>query len=121
VLEHRRARNPLIQEASPNEHHNDTLATGQITAIHTITIELVEADETPAVIIISWPEKPTVLHPRRFPDTAAGIARLFAEAHTVLAAIRQGGGSEQHSQKEKVLAHSCGLSHCRHGATLGHG
>jgi hypothetical protein len=61
VLEHRRARNPLIQEASPNEYIT-TLATGQITAIHTITIELVEADETPAVVIISWPEKPTVLH-----------------------------------------------------------
>jgi hypothetical protein len=49
---------------------------------------LVEADETPAVVIIGWPAKATVLHPRRFPDTAAVIARLFAEAATTLASIK---------------------------------
>jgi hypothetical protein len=65
-------------------------ASNQITATDTITVELVEADETPAVVIISWPVKPTVLHPRRFPDAAATIARLFAEAHTVLASIKSG-------------------------------
>ena len=64
------------------------LASNQITATDTITIELIEADETPAVVIVSWPVKPTVLHPRRFPDAAAVIARLFAEAHTALAAIK---------------------------------
>jgi hypothetical protein len=64
------------------------LALSQITPTTTITIELVEADETPAAIIIRWPVKPTVCHPRRFPDTAAHIARLFAEAATTLAAIK---------------------------------
>jgi hypothetical protein len=64
------------------------LASGAITAVDTITIELVEADETPAVVIVRWPVKPTVLHPRRFPDVAAAIAQLFARAHVVLAAIR---------------------------------
>ena len=64
------------------------LASNQITASDTITVELIEADETPAVVIVSWPVKPTVLHPRRFPDAAATIARLFAEAHTALAAIK---------------------------------
>ena len=64
------------------------LASGAITATDTITVELIEADETPAVVIVSWPVKPTVLHPRRFPDAAATIARLFAEAHTALAAIK---------------------------------
>lgn len=44
------------------------LAGGQLTAIGTITIELVEADETPAVVIVRWPSKPTVFHPRRFPS-----------------------------------------------------
>jgi hypothetical protein len=66
------------------------LATGQITAVDTITVELVESDETPAVVIVAWPSKPTVIHPRRFPDTASLIARLFAEAHVVLAAIKAG-------------------------------
>jgi hypothetical protein len=64
------------------------LASNQITATDSITVELIEADETPAVVIVSWPVKPTVLHPRRFPDTAATIAQLFARAHVVLAAIR---------------------------------
>jgi hypothetical protein len=64
------------------------LASSHITAIDTITIELVEADETPAVVILRWPLKATVIHPRRFPDTAAVIARLFAEAATTLASIK---------------------------------
>jgi hypothetical protein len=66
------------------------LASGAITATDTITIELVEADETPAVIIVGWPAKPTVLHPRRFPEAASIIVRLFSEAHIALAAIRAG-------------------------------
>jgi hypothetical protein len=66
------------------------LASGAITAADTITVELIEADETPAVVIVRWPVKPTVLHPRRFPDTAAMVTRLFAEAHTALAAIKAG-------------------------------
>ena len=66
------------------------LASAAITATDTITVELIEADETPAVVIVRWPVKPTVLHPRRFPDTAAMVARLFAEAHTVLAKIKAG-------------------------------
>jgi hypothetical protein len=64
------------------------LASSQITATDTITVELVEADETPSVVILRWPLKPTVCHPRRFPDTAARIARLFAEAATILASIK---------------------------------
>jgi hypothetical protein len=67
-----------------------TLASSQITPSDTLAVELVEADETPAVVIIRWPVKPSVVHPRRFPDTAATIARLFAEAHTVLASIKAG-------------------------------
>jgi hypothetical protein len=65
-----------------------TLAEGQITPTDTITIELVEADETPTVIIVRWPLKATVCHPRRFPDTAAALVKMFAEAATRLAGIR---------------------------------
>ena len=64
------------------------LASSQITPSDTLAIELVEADETPAVVIVRWPLKATVCHPRRFPDTAATIARLFAEASTALARIK---------------------------------
>jgi hypothetical protein len=67
-----------------------TLASGQITAVDTLTVALIETDTNPSVVIVRWPDKPTVLHPRRFPDAAATIARLFAEAHTALAAIKAG-------------------------------
>ena len=65
-----------------------TLAEGQLTAVGTITIELVEAGDTPAVVVINWPPKAAVLHPRLFPEVAAQIARAFAEAATELASIR---------------------------------
>ena len=70
------------------------LAEVQITAFTMISVELVEADETPAVVIIRWPAKATILHPRRFPDTAAMIARLFAEAATELGGFRLAPGGE---------------------------
>ena len=43
------------------------LAAGQINASGGITVELVEADETPAAVIIRWPAKPTVVHPLALP------------------------------------------------------
>jgi hypothetical protein len=64
------------------------LASSEINASDRLTVELVEAEETPAVVMVRWPAKPSVTHPRRFPDTAAAIARLFAEAATALAAIK---------------------------------
>jgi hypothetical protein len=64
------------------------LASGAINGTDALIVELVEADETPAVVIIRWPAKATVSHPRRFPDTAAMLTRLFAEAATTLASIK---------------------------------
>jgi hypothetical protein len=60
--------------------HVTQLATGQLTATETITVELIGADGRPAVIIIRWPAKSTVLHPRRFPEVAVAVVRLFATA-----------------------------------------
>jgi hypothetical protein len=42
----------------------------------------------PAMVRIVWPDAPTIVDPKRFPETAATIAQLFARAHIVLAAIR---------------------------------
>ena len=64
------------------------LAECMINAFSTITVELVEANETPAVVIVRWPSKPSVQHPRRFPEVAAAIVRAFAQASTELAGIR---------------------------------
>jgi hypothetical protein len=65
------------------------LASGQINAAGSITIELVEADETPAVVIIRWPVKMSVLHPRLFPVAAETAARTFAAAVVRVAQIRR--------------------------------
>jgi hypothetical protein len=70
------------------------LATAQLTATDVIAIELIETDETPAVDIVRWPPKPTVSHPRRFPDMAAVAARVFAEAATRLAQLRRERGNQ---------------------------
>ena len=66
-----------------------TLATGQVTATDAVTIELVEADETPAVVIITWPTTASVLHPRRFPGAGEAVARALAGAVVRLAQIRR--------------------------------
>jgi hypothetical protein len=42
------------------------LTSGAITAVDTVTMELGEADETPAIVIVRWPAKATVFHARRF-------------------------------------------------------
>jgi hypothetical protein len=43
------------------------LASGQITAVDVLTIELVETDEHPTVVIIRWPDKASVIHPQTVP------------------------------------------------------
>lgn len=68
--------------------HVTELATGP-TAVDSITIELIEADETPAVVIVRWPLKPTMLHPRRFPSAAEAAARTFAAAVVRLTQLRR--------------------------------
>jgi hypothetical protein len=56
-----------------------------------LAVELVEPDGMPAIVRITWPAAPTVIDQRRFPDTAATIAQLFARAHIVLAALKAHG------------------------------
>jgi hypothetical protein len=67
------------------------LAAGLINGADTITIELIQPAGMPAVVRIVWPAAPTVIDPKRFPDTAATIAQLFARAHIVLASLKAGG------------------------------
>jgi hypothetical protein len=64
------------------------LASVQLTAVDSIAIELIKAKETPTVVIIRWPNKATVLHPRRFPAIAEAAARTFATAAVRPASIK---------------------------------
>ena len=66
------------------------LASGQINHDQ-LAVELVEPDGMPAVVRVVWPAAPTIIDPKRFPDTAAAIAQLFARAHIVLAALKAHG------------------------------
>jgi hypothetical protein len=65
------------------------LAFAQLTATETITVELIEVDQTPAVITVKWPSKPSVFRPHRFPGAADSAARVFAAAAVRLAAIKR--------------------------------
>jgi hypothetical protein len=56
-----------------------------------LRIELVEPDSMPAMVKIIWPDKPSVIDLKRFPDVAAAVAQLFARAHIVLAGLKAGG------------------------------
>ena len=66
------------------------LASAQVNHDH-LKVELVEPDTLPAMVRIVWPPQPTLIDPRRFPDTAATVAQLFARAHNVLAALKAHG------------------------------
>jgi hypothetical protein len=80
------------------------LATGQLTPTEAITVELIEADETPAVIIVRWPAKPTVIHPHRFPTAADVSARTFAAAVVRLAAIKRERGGLRGAETKRNLS-----------------
>ena len=68
-------------------HPITPLASAQINHDH-LKVELVEPDTMPAMVRIVWPEAPTVVDPKRFPDAAAAVAQLFARAHIVLASLQ---------------------------------
>jgi hypothetical protein len=68
-------------------HPITPLASAQVNH-DTIAIELVEPNGLPPKVKISWPAAPTIVDPKRFPDTAAAVAQLFARAHIVLAALK---------------------------------
>jgi hypothetical protein len=68
-------------------HPITPLASAEVNHDH-LKIELVEPNGMPPMVKITWPPQPTIVDPKRFPDTAAAVAQLFARAHIVLAAIR---------------------------------
>jgi hypothetical protein len=68
-------------------HPITPLASADINHDH-LKVELVEPDAMPAMVRTVWPPAPSIIDPKRFPDTAATIAKLFATAATALAAIK---------------------------------
>jgi hypothetical protein len=71
--------------------HVTQLASGTINGADELLVQLIQPDDMPAMVRVVWPGKPTVCDTKRFPDTAATIAQLFARAHIVLAALKAHG------------------------------
>jgi len=64
-----------------------SLASGQITAADHLTVELVQALETPPAILISWPDAPSVTDPRRLAEVADAAAAILDQAKAALARV----------------------------------
>jgi hypothetical protein len=66
------------------------LASAQITrSTHdVVTVELVAPADMPTKVRVVWPLQPSLIDPKDFPDVAGDVARLFARAHVVLAALK---------------------------------
>jgi len=67
-----------------------TLGESQITQSPNddVVVELVEPDDLPPMVKITWPEQPSIVEPQRFGDTAAALVKLFSAAHVELARFR---------------------------------
>jgi hypothetical protein len=68
--------------------HTTQLARGKITNADTLTIELIQPLELPAVIRIHWPDKPSICPPTQFDQAVAAAMRILSNAVVELAAIR---------------------------------
>ena len=70
---------------------NLTLAAGQITKSDHLTVELVQASDTPAKVLLRWPVAASVCdpNPRALAAAAAAMVRVMAEAQATLAQIRR--------------------------------
>ena len=68
-----------------------TLAAGQITKADHLTVELHQSSDTPAVVLLRWPEAPSVIapNPHALAAAATAMVRVMAEAQATLAQLRR--------------------------------
>jgi hypothetical protein len=77
-------------------HDVTELARGQLNDGHELIIQLLRTEEIPATertlkpaaVRILWPPQPTIINSQVFPDMAAVIVKLFAEAAIALSQIK---------------------------------
>jgi hypothetical protein len=53
-----------------------------------LTVELVEPPDLPAVVLLRWPQKPSVCTPDAYSNVAAAAMQILAAAVTELSALR---------------------------------
>jgi hypothetical protein len=61
------------------------LAAGAINGHDRINVELIQPPDSPPIVAINWPAKPTVASPGNYPAVAVAITRIVAESATALA------------------------------------
>jgi len=66
------------------------LASGEMVSGNILSIWLVQPVEKPESVVVMWPQRPTSVSPRHYPELAATVCRLVANASTELAAIKAG-------------------------------
>ena len=64
------------------------LARGTINGADELSVQLIRPTDMPAVVRIVWPLQSTIVNPKHFPEVAAMLTRLFAEAATPLTQIK---------------------------------
>ena len=64
------------------------LARAAINGADELSVQLIRPTDMPAVVRIVWPLQSTMVNPKYFPEVAAMLTRLFAEAATTLAQIK---------------------------------
>jgi hypothetical protein len=77
-----------MEPALPTSSPRVELARGPINGADTITIELIQPTDMPAVVRIVWPTAPTITTPARYNEVASTAMRLLAEASPALARIK---------------------------------
>jgi hypothetical protein len=75
-----------VSTSSPIE-----LASGQVTTADRLAVILIKPTGSPAVILIKWPTKPSVVEASKLQGTVAKITRVLASAQIGLAARRAAG------------------------------
>jgi hypothetical protein len=67
------------------------LASGQVTLTDRLAVILIQPTGSPAMILMKWPSKPTVVEPVKLQATVAAIVKVLAAAQIEYAARRAAG------------------------------
>lgn len=69
-------------------HQTTQLASGLINGHDRLTVELVEPPDLPAVVLLRWPQKPSITTPDAYSNVPAAAMQILAAGVTELAALR---------------------------------
>jgi hypothetical protein len=91
-LRHSARLNPAGSPGIFGAYHGSTVPQGRVERHQCIRrhnrVVLVQPADNPSVIMIRWPDAPTITTAARYPEVASAAMRLLAEASTMLARIR---------------------------------